>query len=199
MPLPFQPVPGAASLVVRGTNSNGKPLNNVFHFSLTVTLTQAVADIYSGIMAGYYGNIMGATIDTVQYDDCVVTDLRTDGAPQFVSTSGFPLVGLDSGDELPEQLAALISWNTAFRGRSGRGRTYFGGFDEADNTAGQVDTGLLASLASFAGDLMADAPAWGIVSRYHGGARRVNGLFQPITGFHIGTIWATQRRRGLRP
>src|ERR1041385_1621876 len=98
----------------------------------TVTLTQAVADVVASTVANAYEDLRGAMRSTSAWDHVVVTDLRTEGAPEFESVNGgFPLVGTDSGEDLPYQNAAVITWRTALRGRSFRGRTYLGGFTES--------------------------------------------------------------------
>src|ERR1051326_8051069 len=127
-PLPV--VTDALQVTVHGTSASSEILENVFGIVFTGTLTQAYADAVSDYFATAYTELQGGTADDVSYNSVTVTDLRPVDGPQFESTSSWPIVGTDSGDMLPLQTAGLISWYTARRGRSFRGRTYLGDFCE---------------------------------------------------------------------
>jgi hypothetical protein len=195
-PLPV--VTDALQVTVHGTSASSEILENVFGIVFTGTLTQAYADAVSDYFATAYTELQGGTADDVSYNSVTVTDLRTVDGPQFESTSSWPIVGTDSGDMLPLQTAGLISWYTARRGRSFRGRTYLGGFCENFSSGAHIDSTLHTAIAAFADDLLSTSNYLGIISRYESGVLRDPGIITPITSRVVHDLWATQRRRAPR-
>jgi len=192
----FQPVIDAGQAVVRGEYGDGTPLLNVFGCDLSAvgTFTQADADDFAGFLSDAYALIMGSTSDSVTYNDVVVTDLRTEGAPEFVSTNGWPLTGTDTAQPMPFQTAALVSYTTALRGRSFRGRTYVGGLTESDGNGKVIASGTVTQLQSF-GDSIVSLGVLGVISRYHDKTLRTNGILTIFTGDTVNPHWRSQRRR----
>lgn len=76
-------------------------------------------------------------------------DKRTVGAPEFLD-QGAAVVGTETGDALPPQVAACITLRTAGSGKSFRGRVYVGGGGETDNAgAGVMSTGFQTAAINF--------------------------------------------------
>ena len=204
----FQPVPNGISAVVRGTLADGHEWQNSYWFSTTGDLFQSDADALAGILGPAYDDIKSYWYTGTVAVDVLVTDRRTEGAPQFVSTNTFPVTGTDSAQPLPAQTSALVSWNTGFRGKAGRGRTYIPGFTEAGSAGDSPVAGLTTALGNFADDIVA-AP-FNVASLYKGSTvattgrlrkkptPRPSGFLFEITGYKIAPAWATQRRRAIR-
>lgn len=69
---------------------------------------------------------------------CVVADLQTALSPSY-SAPFDDVVGLDSSQPMPPNMAVVASHRTGLRGKSYNGRTYLCGFTEQSNDAsGQV-------------------------------------------------------------
>jgi hypothetical protein len=199
--MPFQPVTDAALCVVHGAWTNGVPVETILGVKLTSTLDQTLADsITSDIAAAY--DAMGSPFSTdLTLNGVTVTDLRTDPAPQFESVAGsFPITGGDSVGALPLQTAALVSWKTALRGKSYRGRSYLPGFCEDESNGRDVGTDLREAIEDWAESLIAASHDFGVISRRTtiGGVPnqlRAAGIITPFTSFTVHGFWATQKRR----
>lgn len=199
----FQPCP-AVEVVIRGGLDADLDMVNVYHWPLDFGAgphTQGLADILSEALYDAYVLLQGFYSTSTTWVDVITTDLRTEGAPQFTSQSGgFPITGTDATNPMPNEVAALVSWNTALRGKSFRGRTYLSGFCE-DGSAGNSPTGgLTAVLTSFAAAIVTpDAPATAfcVLSRVHNKVQRATGVTNLITGSKVSPLWCSQR--GRRP
>jgi len=193
--MPFQPVTDGAQVVVHGSMWDGTVTANVFGVKQTTTLTQAVADAWSDVFGICYDAIKGYIFSGNTFTGVTVTDLRTEGAPQFTSDHGlFPVTGTSGADPLPGQNAALITWLTGTRGKSFRGRTYIPGLTEASITSGVLTAGFVTALQTFENDVITNANV-GVISRYHDSALRNSGIVTVITGAQHHDHVATQRRR----
>jgi len=204
----FYPVDDGAQLRVVGTLSDGHTWNNVFWATLSGSLDQSTADIVTGLLAAAYSNLTTYWFTSTRLNEVVVTDYRTEGAPQFSSTAGLPLVGTASDNPLPSQTAALVSWKTAFRGKAGRGRTYIPGFTEAGSAGDAPVSGLRSALEAYVADMVAST--FCMAHRFSGsspatsGSRRLKptplalGVLHQFTSGIVQPAWATQRRRAVR-
>lgn len=192
----FQPAIGTIGVVVRGTYGDGTPLLNTFHYEAEGVgdVTQDLADTIAADLASLYNFIHGYMANSVTMHDVVVTDLRTEGAPEFVSTNSFPVHGLNEGQPLPFQTAACVSWITAFRGKSFRGRSFFGGFAEQYSDGKSIDAALVTALGHFGDGIVADGH-WKVLSRVHDKAQREVAEGHIIRGYKVNPHWRSQRRR----
>ena len=192
----FQPCTDTASAVLHMTAFDGKQFDTVFHFNLTGTLTQAIADTVAAELASDVDDIKAYIFSGNSWTGVTVTDLRTEGAPEFFSASGFPVTGTSGADPLPNQIAACIKWLTSFRGKSGRGRSFIGGWTEDAVTSGVMAAGLKTALEEFGDDIVSNGSATFVVlSRFHDKAARANGINHAITGRSVDPMFRTQRRR----
>jgi len=117
-------------------------------------------------------------------------------------TDDLPLVGTRSGAVPPAQVCLSVKHNTINSGKSGRGRTYWTGFVEAD-----VDNRLITTtygnnvVAAFNAldDALAVDGDWQrvLVSYYSGNAPRENGLILPITNSGLADYRVDTQRRYL--
>src|ERR1043166_4624679 len=113
----FNPVTNGIRCQTMGSLADGHSWSNVLWFSGTSTLDQSAADAISDLISDAYSNLITHWYTSTSIDHVVITDERTLGAPQFISTSSFPLVGTLTDNPLPAQVCALVSWVTAFRGK----------------------------------------------------------------------------------
>jgi hypothetical protein len=167
-----------------------------FSFADLQALVDAVHNRYStGTFKQYLST--GASIVEVKG-----TDLRTEGAPVYSNT--VVIAGIDNSDMVPPGTNAVITARTALRGRSYRGRTYFGGLGEARLDSGIWNAAMLDAIEAFLVSLQDDIIALGwafvVLSRWHAGIKRALGLGQAVTGFVSRSQRpASQRKRNKRP
>lgn len=165
--------------------------------TLTQTVTNEAEDV---VHDAWVAQLQGLCPAEVGYDGIILTDLRTEGAPQF--SAGQAAVGTAGTDRLPDQLAVVCTLRTAFRTKAGRGRSYIGGFAEASNTAaGKIAAATMTAVeayvnaiksgwsgASFSGDL-------GVISRKDP-AFGTTGTIRPVVSLEVrDDQWDNQRRR----
>jgi|ERR1051326_1155131 hypothetical protein len=203
--MPFQPIDSTWQMRVVGHSAFGGAIENVFGFLLAddTTLTQAITDAFSAALATAYLHLVGAMHNGSGYDRVVITDLRTEGAPEFTSVAGgFPIHGTDSGGPLPWQTAAVVTWRTALRGKSFRGRTYLGGFTESFSDGRDVSSTLISAIEDWRDDMLSGIDgsigSLAVTSRQHNKEPRLIGISTAITSGEVNPFWGTQRRRAGR-
>lgn len=197
-----------AKIVVRG-HVGANLQENVFHATIVSPLTQANAQTMGDLVGNFYNTILGDINASAGWDKMEFYDLATAGGPQFtILPATFPLVGTAVVGALPPTCAALVSWRGATGGRSGRGRSYVGGYDEGVSDGELMSSVAQTVLQTAADDLVADVPLV-IVSYYLGTDKtQVNKRNVPIprvapvkTAVTVGIArqrWANQRRRNAQ-
>jgi len=118
--------------------------------------------------------------------------------------SGFSSVaGIEASDELPPQSAAVISWRTATKGRSFRGRSYYPGLCEFHQANGTLTNTCHTNLVTIVTQMLAVYGPGGsdthwqfvVISRRHLGAPRTPPIGTAVVSGLVDTIVRSQRRR----
>lgn len=195
--MPFQPATDTGQAVVTMNTWDNQVVENVWHFDLTVPMTQTVVDAVGDVLADFYNSITGYIFNANTFLVPVMTDIRTETGAQLTYLGGsFPTAGLSGSDPLPGQNAGLVSWGTDFRGASYRGRTYVGGLVESAITSGLMTPATHAALVDAAAYIVASG-GFTVLSRQHNLAPRAAAVGKPITSATVHTHMATQRRRSF--
>lgn len=198
--MPFIPFPaGTVEHVIRWTQ-NGVPcvITNGFYFltgAATVSDGQALVD---GLRAAFISDIMGDMSPEMIYDNSDAVELSS--ATSWIATEATPTVGRASGNPVANQAALVVTENTAFRGRSFRGRNYIPGLP-----ASKQDSSIywkattITDYNTFYEDMNAAMYAIGwqhcVLSRYTAGAPRVLGVATDVISYAPKLLIATQRGR----
>lgn len=174
----------------RGTLPGGEVWANVFHFTdddlpavASAQIAAMLDDFYIGIASRLSA---GWTLTEFQIKDMATQEVRV-----------FPrvLAGLQVTDNLPNEVALVISWTTAVRSRRTRGRTYLAGFTETSNTgntgnAGRPNSDMLDVVVPAASALISvSKPARLVIYS------RVGLSSAEVSGGYINNEWDSQRRR----
>lgn len=129
----------------------------------------------------------------------VATDQTSKTAPRVEYTTGLPIAGTNAGTVLPNNATCAISWRTALRGRSYRGRTYHIGLTQTQVTANTVGAGTLTALSTAYAALMTAVNTSGyqlvVASRFQDHLPLLFGVATPITAITIDGSVDSQRRR----
>jgi len=117
-------------------------------------------------------------------------------------TDDLPIIGTRSGSVPPAQACISIKHNTLFSGKSGRGRTFWTGFVEADCDAVSINTTYANNVvASFNAldDALGAVGNWErvLVSYFHNNAPRTEGLVMRVTGSAVADYHLDTQRRYL--
>jgi hypothetical protein len=116
------------------------------------------------------------------------------------------LGGVATGSPMPGNVALAVTFRTAMRGRSYRGRNYVPGL----HTGALVSTDYNSVTTTYANNVVAAYNAllpggsydptpyvWVVVSRFHDHQPRLAGVATPITSVGIGNVFVDSMRRRL--
>jgi hypothetical protein len=200
--MPFVAVPNTALVRLQGVVDNQMTINDLsFEVSgggITVvnltTLAVAVEDWWSLNVA----NLLSENWSTVRV---TAVDLSSETGPSVEVASSTP--GGVSGEAAPNNVAACVSFRTASRGRSARGRNFVPSIPNSLITLNTLDAGFITdllnaySLLPGAGTFLAGWE-WVVVSRFTGGVERVTPVNFPVTSvIMVGTAVRSMRSREI--
>lgn len=208
-------IPSAAAITIHWALGSGIPAHNVltgrYSGAFHGTPTEANS-ILSGLTTGANWTALAAHLaPTVSIGGVSIRDLNAADQPLIPSTApGLP--GTSTGSELPNEVAAVVTFRTAFTGPENRGRMYVPGWATtalgANNTIAAAAVTALSNWASIiAGVLSAQGYILcvGHVARasYTGATGTVHPARAagtvPVTTTSVrDNHWDSQRRRGLR-
>ena len=179
-------------------------VENVLYFTTGAPMTPVMLQmIASDLKAWWIADIQDLQGVDIALREIKVTDLETESSPVFTLTSGLPLNGNVASEPMPGNVSLCVSFRSAGRGRSSRGRNYFPGLTENQVQGNIVTSGVITSLLTAygrlqTGDAMFDSQAgWVVVSRFHNKAPRAIGLAQPVTSVVIIDPFVDSQRRRL--
>lgn len=198
----FVPVPGVLEAEIRMSLDN-QLVENTLYFKPTVTTPGGTpTDLANDLLVWWTVNMSPALSDNTLLREIYVTDLTTatSGAATQPAPAPAPTGGR-TGAPSPNNVSLAVSFRTAQRGRSFRGRNYIAGINEPDTEWNQISAALEGLIlagynalltAPFSGDW-----EWGVVSRFANKAPRVTGVFTPITSVTIVDRTIDSQRRRL--
>jgi hypothetical protein len=175
-----------------------------FETAINLTILNTLA---TDILAWWQDAYAGLASDNVRLREIVATDMGSPTGPQVSIAAPIGTVGDQSGPQLPNNNTLTVSFRTANRGRSFRGRNYVVGLvrdNVLDNNvvigyANQVQTVYEQLLPT--GTILTDG-TWVIASRFSGvdgdgkPIPRAVGVTTPVTSVVIvDGIVDSQRRR----
>lgn len=199
--MPFVPVPDTLMVELRFI-SQGQNCENTLYFQGSAGVNPSLAsDLGDALISWWDTQFQPITSDQTALVEVFLTDLTTDTSFTVSDTAGLPLTGAISTDALPQNCAHCVSFRTAQRGRSGRGRNYVLGMTEGDTQDSIIST-LIVSAHVTAYEILIGPGAfvaglqWVVVSRFHNNAPRTTGLAIPITNvLSVDAVVDSQRRR----
>lgn len=181
-------------LVAKGRLFNTNVFN-VFHFRDMGGGGDTFADLAAQFEDVGYGDPAASNFT----DDFTIPEFTVQTiSPAVGPLLAFPgtFVGTSSADSTP-QLAVVTTWLTDAGGRSGRGRTYWGGVGEDQFTNGVLLSAVKTAWESKATSILA---SWGPSGVNADNFRlvvwsRLQNLSHLVTGFRVHPRGRTQRRR----
>jgi hypothetical protein len=182
--MPFQPVPNVALTRVEGVVDNQLTINDLYweisgggiNAVNLATLVSAVENWVATQYAPLLSDDWSAT-------RVVGIDLTTVTGPEVIQAS--TAIGGISGEANPNNVAICVSFRTAQRGRSFRGRNFIPAVPGSVVTLNLIDAGHLSNVLTAYNNLVGAGtftPGWqfGVVSRRQGGVLLTNGVITPI-------------------
>ena len=198
----YIPVVNTAEVSIRN-GVTGEQCENTLYFLSSEPITQAtlqqlVDDLdtwWYTVMRPYQGN-------EVVHRETYGVDLTTATGIYAVSLLHTNTPGTHTGSATPNSVSGCVSFRTANRGRSGRGRNYLMGLTIGQVVGSELTTDTVTAYTQMYQQLLdpgfyTDPQwTWAVVSRFADGAARTEGLAQPVLscGF-TDVVVDTQRRR----
>jgi hypothetical protein len=174
---------------------NTEIYTNVFHFQITANAT-ADDDAFMDDMAGYI-DLTYAEVDDIMTDELDFTNISAQNITQdeILPTKTWPFrtSGLDAGDPLPFQVAALVYYPT-IRPKT-RASSYLPGLTEASNTAAGVWIAATVTALEDWGDLFLGLVGSVDITMRRGAYNLALNRFTPVNSRVVPTRARTQRRR----
>lgn len=157
-----------------------------------VPLANAVYDAYD---VGW----QAAASDEVEITQISATNWEATAGRIGFTTETLPLVGSVAEDELPANVAAVVTNRSNFTGRSKRGRTYYTGLHEGGVDGNNMDVSvqnlLLLTSEGIGTNVDLEDYVHVVYSLYEDGSPRTTPLATGISEYEINARVDTQRRR----
>jgi hypothetical protein len=202
--MPFIPAPNVAQVEVRGTIGESNVENVLYFLNTTPPVTLAEIESLANDIDQFWYNRMQALLPSgYSYRETYAMDLSNETGPTYTATNGvWQGTRLTTGGMMPNNATIAVSFRTAQRGRSHRGRNYVTGLSRNDVTGNIVSQALQTLLVEEYNSLRAGEPnsptgwIWVVLSRRANNAWRAQGLTTTIQRVVIvDGIIDTQRRR----
>lgn len=198
----FQAVPNVALIRVEGVADNQLTINDL-HFEISGT---GITDVSLNALCTAIVPWVAVTLCPLLSNEWTATrvvgvDLTTVDGPEV--TQNVSTAGGVSGEAVPNNVAACVSFRTAHRGRSFRGRNFVPGVPNSVVTQNTLSTPFITDLLAAYANLVGAGvflPGWQfvVVSRRSGGIARPVGLAIPVTDvIMVGTSVRSMRSREI--
>lgn len=179
---------------------HGQTIENVMHVEDGAGWTVTKLNNLAALFAAWWNTDLRTHLDNdISLQRIKCTDLTTQTAPTVTYTTGLPLAGTQVGNTLPNNCAAVVTFRTALRGRSYRGRVYIAGMDDANVTNSAIAAAWASAIETDFANLNADLVAAGqehvVLSRYTNKAARAAGVGTPVVSYEVDGDMDSQRRR----
>lgn len=203
----FIPGPKVAMVTVNATIDE-QELQNTLYFRLNApapSWPQVSLELLVKEVRDYWASAWQPTAsDRITFRGVEASDLTSADGITAAIDWGLPATGGQSLALLPNNCSLAVSFRTARRGRSYRGRNYIVGIPENQVVSNEVDGAWAeAARAFYEGILTQDwtAPGdlctWGVFSRYANGDPRPVGVFEPITSVTLTNLVIDSQRNRL--
>lgn len=170
--MPYVPVVNTAMVEMRYLYQ-GEPCENTLYFKAEVAFdVPTLTALGIAIRDWWVTDIFPAQSVHASLRELYVTDLTTDSSAAVSVTTGLPSAGGVPDEAEANNVAPCISFKTASRGRSFRGRNYLLGIPVVSVSGNEIAPLYLAAMTDAYNGLLPIAAAlgldWVVVSRYSG-------------------------------
>jgi len=197
--MPELPVPQAALLQIEGRMDGQMTLNDLtFVNSGAVTIANLSALVVA-IGTWVSGSLAPQLSEDWSSLRVIGTDLSDPVGPRIENS--VVVTGGVASESAPNNVAACVSFRTAQRGRSGRGRNYVPGIPNVNITLNTIDSTYITNLLTIYAALIGAGTfsagwQWCVVSRFLNGAQRTPPITIPIVDVTmVGTSVRSMRSR----
>ncbi|HKH19362.1 MAG TPA: hypothetical protein VKB53_00360 [Gammaproteobacteria bacterium] len=195
--MPFQAAPDIAQVTIHGSVDNQLTINDLYFFSSGGINLTNLATLEAAIATWVIGELAPLLSDDWTATKVRCVDLTTQTGPvvevPVVATGG------TAGEACPNNVAAVVSFRTAQRGRSARGRNFVPAVPGSLVTLNTLDAGWITDIITAYLSLVGAGTfvlgwQWVVLSRVFEGAPRAVGIGIPITS----TLMTTNTVKSMR-
>jgi len=206
--MPFVPVPTCALVEIR-MECMGQQIENTLWFELGDPPTvSALTDLCNTIRDWWRTDCKQLITESLVVREYVATSMDTATGPQHTLPGDVLDVGAASPNPMPLGTTMTVSFRTAMRGRSFRGRNYVVGLTEDQVAGNSILSGVATDWREAYEGLLAPVLLigwrWVVVSRFSGidpttkkPIPRLEGIHTPVTGVVIVDEFVDSQRRRL--
>lgn len=199
--MPFVPAAETAQFNIRGT-LHGEQVENTLYFANGDGWDSAQLATFGSYLLDWYTTNVRAYLSTgFVLREVYAVDLSAQDGPSATVTVENDPGGPLGADALPGNVALCVSFRTAFRGRSRRGRNYISGFVETQVSANGISSGVVNAIVAGYQELLSigtyPSIQWVVVSRYQNKVQRTNALVTPVTAVLAVDNYVDSMRRRL--
>lgn len=181
----FIPVTNVAMVEIR-MNWDGQHVENTLYFlGGGAWNTTQLGTLAFDIRTWWDASIAPEISNTVELSEVYVTDLTSATSPTAQAAGGPSFAGGLTNPSLPNSVSLAVSFRTAGRGRSSRGRNYVVGLTESqvvgNEVVGTAVDALIDAYEVLLGLALPNTAEWVVVSRFTNNAPRASGVTAPVT------------------
>lgn len=200
----FIPCPNVIQVEVRGLVDAQRVENVLYFLTDSPPVSPSDVELVAGVIDFWWRDSMIPCLPSAYvYRETYAMDLSSETGPTWTEAQAGPVPGTRPapGGVLPNSATLAVSFRTAQRGRSHRGRNYVALLARNDVVGNEVVTNLQSALVSAYEELLPGGGMfsnflWVVLSRYGNGAPRPQGLTTTITSVIIvDNIVDSQKRR----
>lgn len=196
----FIPVPRGVQAELRFTLDEQKIENTLWFDALSAPTSSQLAALGDALMTWWLTGLRTISAPELQIREVYVTDMTSaTGGTSSTIPSSTP-TGSSGTPPAPNQCALCVTFRTAARGRTARGRNYIAGLPQSQLVSNSWSSAMQLAVAAEYAELMTPANTaglvWSVCSRYEANAPRAAGVLRPVTSVVIvDPIVDSQRRR----
>jgi len=196
----FLPTPDCAKVVLVYSMHGQEYVNTLWFRNTSAWGTAEMEDLADKVRYWWATEMLDHDPDDLELVDIVVYDMTAIDGPVIHVTTDLPVAGTIVADPMAANAAAVISFRTAGRGRSARGRIYVGPLAETMSDDGlHLNTSYHTTLVAAADTIPAigEGISWThvVVSFQLNNVVREEGFAQAVTSYLVDTSLDSQRRR----
>lgn len=176
--MPFVPVANTVLVEIRLT-ANGQQCENTLWFeNATDPVVGDLIVLGSTLQSWWTTSVAPLVSSDVQLREILCTSQTTASSPQYSTVPAIPEFGTSTANIVPNNVTMSVSFRTALRGRSFRGRNYIVGMTEDQVAGNSFVAGVTALWQAAYEDILTAIGStdftWVVVSRFSG--------VDPVTG-----------------
>lgn len=182
--MPFQPAPSIAGLQLRGVVDSQLTINDLYFFSSGAITPLSLQTLVDGVQ-DWFATVLTPLLSD-DWSSTGVHGVDLGSATGAAADASAINPGGVSGEANPNNVAMVVSFRTAQRGRSGHGRNFVPGIPGSAVTLNTLDPAFISDVLAAYAQLIGAGTfvtgwQWVVLSRQTEGELRANGVGIPIT------------------